>query len=373
MTGALPRFTVVIPLYNKRPHVERAIRSVLDQDYAAAEIIVVDDASTDGGDEIAEAIKGVQILRRGEPGPGGYAARNFGIRAAMCEWVAFLDADDQWRRDHLSSLANAISAAGPDVGCAFTRPVFVAQDVTRPYPISRALESGSGQLSLGDFVAAWLDAKTCPMWTGAVAIKRSVLLAAGGFPADSASRGGDKDLWLRVMALTNAVFVPNVTAAFHQDTVNRVTHSLDHSAQPVVCRSITRMLPSAEPDTGRLLKQLNNMEVAYYARYAAGAGAPFQPEALKHLRGPALAPTLTIIGFGIVGRIIRLLRSRRSKRSGSSRTPVMKSLGTAAATSYAGANLSAVPHRSMAGVLQKRTVPLGPGINGNRELVRRSA
>lgn len=314
MSGKPVSFSVVIPLYNKGPHVERAIRSVLEQDLQPTEIIVVDDASTDEGPGVVRGFHGVTMLERGRRGPGGYAARNAGIQAASGEWIAFLDADDCWRPDHLSALAAAITSHDGEVGCAFTRPAFVTDGSPRDYPISRIIRDGSAPVDLRGFLAAWLDAKTCPMWTGAVAIRRSVLLAAGLFPADAATRGGDKDLWLRVMALTNAIFVPRITTEFHQDTVNRVTSSLDHSVQPIICRSITRLLPSAPPETRRLLRRLNNMEVVFYARYAAGAGARFNRESLRTLLGPALRSALQIVSFATVGELFRLLRSGKATR-----------------------------------------------------------
>ncbi|MBV9527255.1 glycosyltransferase family A protein [Sphingomonas sp.] len=304
-------FSVVIPLYNKGPHVERALRSVLDQQFAAAEILVVDDGSTDGGLETARRFDKVKVLTRSEPGPGGYAARNLGIDAASSEWIAFLDADDRWLPDHLAMLAAAIGAGGDDVGCAFTRPVFIQEGETRAYAVSAKLPQSPQPIDLDAFLSAWLDTGTCPMWTGAIAIRRSVLLAAGLFPAGIAGRGGDKDLWLRVMALTNALYVPKVSAEFHQDTVNRVTKSLDHSVQPIITRTIRRLIPMATRRQQQLLRRLNNMEVVFYARYAAGAGAPFNRESIRTLCRPAAPAAARIIGYAVAGRVIRALRSRR--------------------------------------------------------------
>lgn len=306
-------FTVVIPLYNKGPHVERALRSVFDQTHAAAEIIVVDDGSTDGGLESVRQFDQVKVLTRSEPGPGGYAARNLGIESAASEWIAFLDADDLWHADHLSSLAEAIAANRQGVGCAFTRPVFIEGSKSVAYPISATLEALAAKpLDLERFLAVWLDARTCPMWTGAVAIRRADLIEAGLFPAGLARRGGDKDLWLRVMARTKAVFAPRVTAEFHQDTVNRVTKSLDHSVQPIICQTIRKLLPAATPAEQRLLKRLSNMEVVYYARYAAGAGAPFNPDSVRALYKPDLGSVAKLLSYGVAGRVVRLLRSSKS-------------------------------------------------------------
>jgi len=87
--------SVVIPVYNNQPYVAAAVRSVLAQTRPPAEVIVVDDGSTDGTAQELEpyrnSIKYVYQQNRGEP-----AARNRGIREAASEYIAFLDGDDLW-------------------------------------------------------------------------------------------------------------------------------------------------------------------------------------------------------------------------------------------------------------------------------------
>ena len=87
---------VVIPVFNKVRHVERAIRSALSQTLSPAKVVIVDDASTDGSHERIAAISDprITVIHRQTPGPGGYAARNAAITAVTTEWIAFLDADD---------------------------------------------------------------------------------------------------------------------------------------------------------------------------------------------------------------------------------------------------------------------------------------
>ena len=116
MTKIVPFFTAVIPVYNKGPHVARAIKSVLDQTFQDFELVLVNDASTDNS--LAEmkrfADPRIRILHRDSPGTGGYAARNLGIGEAKAEWVAFLDADDEWYPKHLERMKEII-AKFPDV------------------------------------------------------------------------------------------------------------------------------------------------------------------------------------------------------------------------------------------------------------------
>jgi glycosyltransferase involved in cell wall biosynthesis len=86
--------SAVIPAYNAELTISDAIQSVLAQTYEIAEIIVVDDGSSDHTSEVAARFPRTQVIRRPNGGPG--AARNTGIHAASGEWIAFLDSDDAW-------------------------------------------------------------------------------------------------------------------------------------------------------------------------------------------------------------------------------------------------------------------------------------
>lgn len=92
------KVSVIIPVYNVKPYLERCIHSVLEQTYKDLEIIMVDDGSTDGSGELADSLKSlspcIQVLHQKNQGLSG--ARNTGIRNASGEYVVFLDSDDEW-------------------------------------------------------------------------------------------------------------------------------------------------------------------------------------------------------------------------------------------------------------------------------------
>lgn len=89
------RISVVIPSYNRRPTLARALQSVFDQTSEVDEVILVDDGSTDGSsDMVKRQFPRVKTLR--QPNRGVSAARNRGIVAAQFEWIALLDSDDSW-------------------------------------------------------------------------------------------------------------------------------------------------------------------------------------------------------------------------------------------------------------------------------------
>ena len=91
----IPLVSVIMPLYNKRPYVKRAITSIQQQTFSNWELIIVDNGSTDGStDEIPCDDPKIRFFQQTNRGPG--AARNLGISMAQGEFVTFLDADDYY-------------------------------------------------------------------------------------------------------------------------------------------------------------------------------------------------------------------------------------------------------------------------------------
>lgn len=96
--------TVIIPTYNREPFLCEAILSVLHQHCLPAEIIIVDDGSTDATRESVMSIaadSAIDLCYIFQPNSGVARARNIGIANAHCEYIAFLDSDDRWLRDKL--------------------------------------------------------------------------------------------------------------------------------------------------------------------------------------------------------------------------------------------------------------------------------
>src|SRR5690606_6751565 len=102
-------FSVVIPLYNKELSVRNTINSVLDQTFKEFEIVIVNDGSTDNSVKEVEKFDDKRIRLIHQENKGVSAARNRGIEEAKYEWIAFLDADDLWRENHLEEVVRMIN------------------------------------------------------------------------------------------------------------------------------------------------------------------------------------------------------------------------------------------------------------------------
>src|SRR5690606_8126065 len=97
----MPRFSVIIPLYNKENFVAATIDSVLAQSFSDFELIVVDDGSSDNSGQIVQSYTDKRITYIRTENRGVSSARNLGIEKASADYITFLDADDLWKPDFL--------------------------------------------------------------------------------------------------------------------------------------------------------------------------------------------------------------------------------------------------------------------------------
>ena len=193
--------SVVIPAYNSAATLQKAVRSVLDQTLPPAQIIVVDDGSTDHTADVASSFGStVDYLRQAHAGAS--AARNAGIRTARNTWVALLDADDQWHPGKLEAQA-AVLQSRPDACWAFCDARIVDQGGS---PVCEwSLPSGietARQLLETAFLYNPVAGSS-----SAVVIRRDCLTETGLF--DTALPAvEDLDLWMRLASRYPFVHAP---------------------------------------------------------------------------------------------------------------------------------------------------------------------
>ena len=104
-----PQISVIIPLYNKAPYIGRAIDSVISQTIQDFELIVVNDGSTDGGENIVAEYSDSRIFLINQKNSGVSVARNNGVNVANSELISFLDADDEWLPTYLETILKLVN------------------------------------------------------------------------------------------------------------------------------------------------------------------------------------------------------------------------------------------------------------------------
>lgn len=188
--GQILPVSVVIPFRN-RPHLlARALLSVLRQDRPAAEIVLVDDRSTEDMGSLrafAEAAGARWVSNHG--GEGAAAARNLGVESASQPWVAFLDSDDYWLPSRLAR-SPAVTSMPLGVGVAACGVMFTKSDRI----FRHTVPSKDVSLPLSDYLYrdGGLSQTSC-------LVIRKDLLSAEGFD-ESLPIHQETDLMLRLEA-----------------------------------------------------------------------------------------------------------------------------------------------------------------------------
>ena len=212
----MPRVSVVIPLYNKVRHIQRAINSALVQTYQDFELIVIDDGSTDGGGDVVRQVKDSRIRLITQPNAGVSAARNQGVAEAKTDLVAFLDADDEWMPNHLATVME-LRNTYPEAGMYATAYRFCKDGKTwRPAFVHCVADPQGGFLE--DYFQAAFGPP--PIWTSAVMIPKHVLAEVGHFPVGM-KRGEDMNTWARIALRYRVAWSPVEGAVYHFSVDNR--------------------------------------------------------------------------------------------------------------------------------------------------------
>jgi glycosyltransferase involved in cell wall biosynthesis len=197
--------SVVIPLYNKRNFIGRTLASIAAQEVQPQEIIIVDDGSTDGSAEVVSDFKGLPIRLIRQQNSGVSIARNRGILDARCEWVALLDADDEYLPGAIESMRNARDKY-PEASVIFGRSVYAMPDPAVPVP--HHFEP------IPDYFTYLLRKGAHELNSSTVLVSKTAIKAAGLFPP-SIRIGEDTDTWMRLGCLFSFVRIDAPVSVYH--------------------------------------------------------------------------------------------------------------------------------------------------------------
>ena len=218
------RISAIMPAYNAEKYISRALDSVLKQSRPADEIIVIDDGSTD---KTAEIVKGYaeRIRYVYQENGGESAARNRGIKEASCEWIAFLDSDDEWLKKNLKLLEGVVKR-NKNLVWAFGN--FINCDCSTEKRWAAHTEEIDEELLGGnEYFRNYLVcfSKGFHAWTGSNIIKKSIFEDIGLY-VPGQHRGADTDMWLRIAYQWPEVgYVREPVAVYHSGIAESMTSS----------------------------------------------------------------------------------------------------------------------------------------------------
>ncbi|WP_295935828.1 glycosyltransferase family A protein [uncultured Alistipes sp.] len=208
---ASPTISVIIPLYNKEREIGGTVRSVLAQTLPPTEIVIVDDGSTDGSAGIVRSITSPLIKLVQQANGGECAARNRAIAESTGDYIALLDADDEWEPGFLEEIASMI-AEFPGCGVYCTAFNIVSHDGTFPArtPSERGVIDNFFRDSAHQYIAI----------PSASTIPRAVFETVGGFP-EGIKIGGDMYMWIKIARRFRVCFSPRPLVNYSKVASNR--------------------------------------------------------------------------------------------------------------------------------------------------------
>lgn len=216
----LEQFTVsvVVPTKNRRHTLPRALDSVAAQTRPVDELLVVDDASSDGTAEmVRREFPGVRLLSSRGGGPS--AARNLGAAKARGDWIGFLDSDDAWSPTKLERQLAAL-AKSPEYLVCHTDEIWI-RNGRRVNPMKKHAKRG------GRIFRHCLP--RCSISPSSVLLRKSLFEELGGFDPDLPVCE-DYDLWLRICSLHPVLYVnEKLTIKYggHDDQLSRQYWGMD--------------------------------------------------------------------------------------------------------------------------------------------------
>lgn len=221
-----PLVTAVIPAYNAERYLAAAISSVLAQTYPHVELVVVDDGSMDGTGAIAEGFPGVRYVR--QPNRGVSVARNRGAELGRGEYVAFLDADDEWLPKKLEVQVSRM-ATNPGAVASFTATIYADERQGGESVLPCRVEP--------DMVTGLLLHSCIVGPPSAVLVRRDVFMRLGGFDP-ALSQCADWDMWIRLAEAgpLDVVDIPLVRYRVHQGNMSRDVRLLESDTLRVLAK-----------------------------------------------------------------------------------------------------------------------------------------
>ncbi|MCL2649475.1 MAG: glycosyltransferase family 2 protein [Candidatus Azobacteroides sp.] len=211
--------SIIIPLYNKEGSIARTLQTVFNQTCQDFEIVVVDDGSTDKSIDVVKGINDSRIRLISQKNQGVSVARNVGIQEAKYDYIALIDADDEWLPCYLENQVELIKKH-PD--CQIYASKYEVHDEEGVKPIvlnGIPFKEESGVLSNYFEVATY---SSPPLWTSAVCFTKKAIQSVGGFPK-GIKLGEDLITWAKLACKYKIAYSLQVLAVYNIESFKQNT------------------------------------------------------------------------------------------------------------------------------------------------------
>ena len=208
----MPFFSIIIPLYNKEKFIESTLKSVINQSFTDYEILIINDGSTDKSLEKVLLFNDSRIRFFNKENGGVSTARNYGIKEAKSDYIAFIDADDYWYPDFLQKMyQNILQFPNEKV---FTVSIEIETPNNTIPAVYSIQKTKNENCQVVDYFEA--SSKESVIWTSSTVFHKSIFSEIGDFDINLKS-GQDTDLWIRIGLVYPIVFSWEILARYVYD------------------------------------------------------------------------------------------------------------------------------------------------------------
>lgn len=268
----MPHISVIVPCYNSKAFIRRSLESVIGQTDRDLEIVVVDDASTDGTRDVIKEMLAqdsrIRLIER-ETNGGAGCARNTGIDAATGDWIAVLDADDWYDPQRLEVLIGAAEKDGALI--VADNQYFISERSGRPWQVLRdKISQDATRLSCDDLLLGDRLWQSRNLGLLKPVIQRKFLLESGIRYDEEPGLGEDFYFLLKCVQRASHVLFLSKPMYFYQTHSRSLTKSLS-SSQIVPLRTYhdrcSELFKGIVPDSTQTLMETRGRQIETYMRY----------------------------------------------------------------------------------------------------------
>lgn len=264
-------FSVIITLYNKELYIRKCLQSVLSQTHSNFEVVIIDDGSTDNSVKIVNEFNDDRIALHQQSNKGVSVARNVGIEKTSSNYIALIDADDEWLPNHLENLLHLVQMY-PDANMWVSG---YRKSTKKPNLSKKSIQK--------IYIEAYLDNRlnnTSIAWTSATLLNKDVFNKTNGF-MPRISHGEDQALWLE-MCIDGYIAKSFLETAIYNVYDNSLSTKLVASEAEDACiLTINKMLDENANISDQIKSKLLEFRHRYALSHAIGALCWQKPSIVK--------------------------------------------------------------------------------------------